>query len=200
MRFTPPPLPGAVPGELTTYVWTNPGTRRRARLASLGLSLLAGLGVLALVLSAGAALADVRPLVVRSGSMAPALPVGSLALARPAEASQVRLGETVSWVNADGTRVTHRVVASEGHGPDRRLVTRGDANRATDRGAIGGEVDRVVASVPALGGWLAVMGSTTWLFAVGLLSGAALLWSFGPAGSGIGRWVPEAAAANGTRR
>lgn len=114
------------------------------------------LGALCLVL-AGLTLAfGLKPLIFSSGSMGPAIPTGSLALALPAAASNVSPGEVVSVVSSGGTRITHRVVSAD---PSIGLVLKGDANAVADLlPYAGATVDRVLFSIPGLGyvaGWLA---------------------------------------------
>lgn len=73
--------------------------------------------------------AGIRPVAVASGSMAPALRQGDLAIVLPQ--STYLPGQVVAYQSPDlGDRVViHRVVRSDGVG---RLVTRGDANPWTD--------------------------------------------------------------------
>jgi signal peptidase I len=128
-------------------------------------------GVRELVLTAGAVLGvvgllvvlagltlDVRPLVFRSGSMAPAIDTGALALVRTVPAVDLRVGDVVSVADADGTRVTHRVVSIATQGEQRQLTLQGDANRTADREVhTVSEADRVIGSVPWAGyvlGWM----------------------------------------------
>lgn len=97
------------------------------------LTLGAVFGALCVVALIAAVFFGVTPLVFRSGSMAPAIRTGALALAQKVPASEIRVGDVVSAVNAQGTRVTHRVVAIESRGGGRYAMTmRGDANEAVD--------------------------------------------------------------------
>lgn len=116
------------------------------------------LGSVGLLLVLVGLVLDVRPLVFRSGSMAPAIDTGALALVRTVPASHLRVGDVVSVVDAGGTRVTHRVVSLASQGEQRQLTLRGDANRSADREVhTVSEADRVVVSVPRLGyvlGWM----------------------------------------------
>ena len=205
MRFTPPaPVrgrPGATPAAPTTYEWAGPRRRAPHLVALAVLTLLAILGV-STVLTAAARLAfDVDLLVVRSGSMAPSMPVGSLVLTRPVAADQVEPGDVVSVVRTDGRRITHRVVAAEGSGALRRLTTQGDANAAPDPESVtAGTVERVVLTAPGLGRLLLLRDSTPVQLLAAALCGAALCWSFGPpTARHIGRWVPVADRAQGGR-
>jgi len=203
MRFTPPlGPPGRHGGPLqvpTTYEWSGPRRRTRHTLALAALTLLAVAGV-ATVLGAAARLAlDVDLLVVRSGSMEPAIPVGSLVLTRPIAADRIEVGDVVSVVRDDGSRLTHRVVAVEASGALHRLTTQGDANSSPDSEAFTAEgVERVVAVTPGLGRALQLRDSTPVQLVAGALFGALLCWGFGPqTARRIGRWVPVTGPTSG---
>jgi signal peptidase I len=70
---------------------------------------------------------------VRSGSMEPTYPVGSLLVVEPVDASAVRPGMAVTFADpADGGRlVTHRVV-QRAPGDRMAFLTQGDANATVD--------------------------------------------------------------------
>jgi signal peptidase I len=82
----------------------------------------------------GPHLFDYQALVVRSGSMSPTIPTGSVAFYRPVQASRVKVGDVIvfSEPGRPDTKVTHRVV-SVGNGPTGRYFeTKGDANGGPD--------------------------------------------------------------------
>lgn len=196
MRFTPPSTtaPGAADLERpVTLRWRPARGPLSRRLGSAALTALAALGVVSVLAALAGLLFGVTPLIVRSGSMSPGLPVGSLALARSVPASSVVEGEVVSVVRADGSRVTHRVVASEETTTSiRRLTLQGDANSVADEPVLVARVDRVMASAPRLGTILQALVSPPVHFAAGLATGVALLWAFGPpTARSLGTWVPE---------
>ena len=201
MRYTPPAArptrSSAEPAPRTTYVWSGPRRGLRHHLGLAAVTALAVRGVLTGLAGVAQVALDVRPLVVRSGSMAPALPVGSLALARPAPVEEIERGDVISVVRGDGTRVTHRVVGVEGSGALRRLITQGDANSRPDTEPVtASEVDRVVLTLPTVGRVLQLRGSTAVHLVAAALVGAALCWSFGPpTARRIGRWVPDTGGA-----
>lgn len=88
-----------------------------------------------------------QALVVRSGSMAPTIPTGSIVFYRPVAAADVKQGDIIVFTEpGTNTKVTHRVY-SIGTGPNGRyFTTKGDANGAPDPWHI-----------PAVGtGWKAV--------------------------------------------
>ncbi|MDO9495210.1 MAG: signal peptidase I [Nocardioides sp.] len=116
------------------------------------------LGVVGLLVVLAGLTLDVRPLVFRSGSMAPAIDTGALALVRTVPAVDLRVGDVVSVADEGGTRVTHRVVSIATQGEQRQLTLQGDANRTADREVhTVSEADRVIGSVPWAGyvlGWM----------------------------------------------
>jgi signal peptidase I len=73
-------------------------------------------------------------LTVVSGSMQPALPLGSLVVVVPRDADAVRVGDVITFSppGYDTRTVTHRVVDVEGTGNDVTVRTRGDANPIAD--------------------------------------------------------------------
>jgi signal peptidase len=116
------------------------------------------LGVVCLVLPK---ILGAVPLTVLSGSMAPTMPSGSLAVVRPMDATQAQVGDVLCYQAEpdDPTLVTHRVTAvtRNGHGDgDVSLTLQGDANSAPDAGLVSPEQVRgsVVYAVPYLG-WVA---------------------------------------------
>lgn len=106
-------------------------------------------GALCLLAAAAALVFDLRPLVFRSGSMAPTIDTGDLAVAREVAAPELEVGDVVSVETASGARVTHRIVSVTHRDGSATLALKGDANSATDAEAYDVEsADRVVFSVP----------------------------------------------------
>lgn len=121
----------------------------------------------------------VTTLVFRSGSMAPAIQTGALALAQEVPAADIRVGDIVSAVNAHGTRITHRVVAIESRGGGTYAMTmRGDANTVADPSDyLVSRADRILWHVDGLGyvaQWVQKPGV---MFVGGILAGALLVSS-----------------------
>lgn len=122
------------------------------RLSGLLLTCGATCGVLVIVATLVSMLFSITPLVVTSGSMGPAMPEGSVALARSVPASHVEHGDVVSVVRSDGVRVTHRVVGKEVEARTASLILQGDENVMPDPEAyVAAEVDRVFLDVPSAG-------------------------------------------------
>lgn len=75
-----------------------------------------------------------QALVVRSGSMEPTIPIGSIVFYRSIQATDVKVGDVIvfSEPGQPNTKVTHRVF-SIGNGPTGRyFITKGDANGGPD--------------------------------------------------------------------
>lgn len=132
-------------------MWRQLGTlvRRTAGLVS-------WLAVLGAFAYAGLFLAGYRPVVVYSGSMAPALGVGSLVFVESVPQEQIRPGDVITFTDPHqpGRLVTHRVVAAVER-PEGGLAyrTKGDANANRDPWAIAlpAEASRQAFSVPYVG-------------------------------------------------
>lgn len=148
----------------------RPGRESRARQA-IGW-LLAGVGVVCLLLTAAALALGARPLVVRTGSMAPRIPVGTVVLARPEAATEVGVGDVVAAVHPDGRRILHRVrrVRPSGHGAV-TLVLRGDANDADDPPVTVTRVERPIFAVPTVGRPVTWLGGRWVQYWLGVVSG-----------------------------
>lgn len=114
----------------------------------------AALGVACALAVVGLLLSGWRPVVLVSGSMAPAMPTGTLVLTRPVPVAEVRVGDVVTVpVPGGDARVTHRVTGLTPEGGTTWASLRGDANDADDGVAypLGGTVLRAAASVPGVG-------------------------------------------------
>lgn len=136
-------------------------------------------GSLCLLVALAGAMFGVKPLVFKSGSMGPSIPAGALALSRPVDASDIRVGDVVSTMTAERVRVTHRVVAVSGTGRGRELTLRGDANPTPDQQSYRvTRVDRVFWSVPWLGRVVAFLGTPIGLILLGAFGISVLYLGF----------------------
>jgi signal peptidase len=126
-----------------------------------------------------------QTMTVLSGSMTPAIGVGSLVVTKPVPADQVRIGDVITFhpPNDGSVVVTHRVVAlesSEGavgsEAAPRYFVTKGDANPLPDRWRVAatGVKDRVVWHAGGMG-WMLRLSSDRPLRLAFLLLPASLL-------------------------
>ena len=144
-------------------------------------------GTLCLVFTLLSATVGVRPLVFTSGSMAPAIETGDLAVTRPVELARLAPGDVVSVIDARGVRITHRVV--EVDAARNMLRLKGDANQTADPLPYAADrADLVLFSVPAGGyvlTWLAGPTATMLLGAYLVF----LLWVLWPRGSASRRAV-----------
>jgi signal peptidase I len=96
---------------------------------------------------------------IRSGSMEPALPVGSLAIVST-DAGPPAEGQPIAFRLDNGTVVTHRVVAVVRIEDETFYRTRGDANQDRDPSLVPAEsvIGPVVLNLPWLGFLLAMLG------------------------------------------
>jgi signal peptidase len=120
-----------------------------------------------------------RLLPILSGSMAPRIPTGSLVLATPEPASEVRVGDVIIFrAPVGGHRlIAHRVVAVLEHGPRPVVQTKGDANSARDPWRArtdGGRIWTVRREVPLLG-YVTVFTQRSWPFLVLVLGITAIV-------------------------
>ncbi|MEM7095124.1 MAG: signal peptidase I [Actinomycetota bacterium] len=70
--------------------------------------------------------------IIASNSMAPAVPIDSLAITMPIAADDVIVGDVITFRNGEDKLVMHRVVEVLETGDVRRFRTKGDNNRTTD--------------------------------------------------------------------
>jgi signal peptidase I len=103
-----------------------------------------------------------RLLVVRSGSMAPAIDPGDVLITTMVSPAAVSRGDVVTFRDStrSGKLVTHRVVTARPHRGGFLFLTRGDANTGTERWSIGAK-EKVAAlwfRIPDAGRTLALVG------------------------------------------
>jgi signal peptidase I len=137
--------------------------RRVSRVADRGLTVVMVGAVLACAALLAAIAVGHSPLVVRSGSMAPALRSGDLIFVQARPAELVAPGEVVTFLDpsrGDQT-VTHRVVDRARDGASVSFTTRGDANATLERWQVaGGEEVRVLtARIRLVGAVVAVLAA-----------------------------------------
>ncbi len=156
----------------------RPHERERRSLTAAASWALALLGAACLALTAWALLSDARPLIIKTGSMAPELPVGTVVVVRPQPAAQAERGDVVAVRRADGVRIMHRVRSVRAAGGDAAtLVLRGDRNSAADPPVTVQAVERPMLTIPSVGRpltWLRGRWAQYWM---GVATGAlALAW------------------------
>ncbi len=168
------PRPAAAhPVTVPSAARARPGWARRVATAGVGV-----LAVVFVLATAGPRVLPYRVSYVRSGSMAPAMPVGALAVFVPTRATDLARGDVIAFVPpraTDAEMVAHRIVDVERTADGRSFVTRGDANARPDRWRIParGEGWRQTVVVPYLGYGLAAM--TVPAVRISLIAGLAVL-------------------------
>ncbi|WP_420115002.1 signal peptidase I [Pseudactinotalea sp.] len=156
--------------------------RLAARAGSALLTVLAALGLGCIVLVVLGLTMNFSLIMFSTGSMAPTIPAGSVALVRETPASEIEVGDIVTVDREGKLPVTHRVeeiLAVEGESVT--FTMRGDANDAPDSEPYTAETVRVMSGhVP---GVARVVSSLQSPVALGVIAiGAALLvtWAFWP--------------------
>ena len=94
--------------------------------------------------------AGMRLYAVRTGSMEPAIPTGSLVVLKPTGGETLAPGQVITFREADGSVVTHRIVSIDAAGS---ITTQGDANNTPDLATTtaANVIGRVVFHIPAVG-------------------------------------------------
>jgi len=115
---------------------------------------------------------------VQTGSMEPAIPVGSLIAVQPVRAADLAEGDVITFSERTrpDVRVTHRIVSLETKDGQRVAVTKGDANNTTDSWNVplNEAIGRVAFHLPFMGYVLAWLGSTVVKLAALALAGVML--------------------------
>ncbi|MDQ3930588.1 MAG: signal peptidase I [Chloroflexota bacterium] len=123
----------------------------------------ASIAMLVLVLTVGPRFLPYQAYTVLSGSMEPTLPVGSVIIAVPARAEELRTGDIITVANPQlhGMLVTHRITGIDETPQGRAFTTKGDANQAPDSWLVPAQGSgwRYAFSVPYLGYGLAALQS-----------------------------------------
>jgi signal peptidase len=189
------PVQPAHESVVATMPATRVRARRRRRLATKVVRRIANVVVTAVIvllfLSQGAlGLLPYRASYVLTGSMSPKMPVGSLVIAHQVPASEIHVGDVITFAHPakPGVDETHRVVAIEdAEGGGKAFVTQGDANGSPDpwRIAIKGKVWQRVFSTPKLGYVFGMLHAPSAHLAVTLLpafmlAGWVLVWTWKP--------------------
>lgn len=97
--------------------------------------------------------------VIRGASMEPAIPIGSAVVAVGAQASQIGVGDVVTFRGTNGVVVTHRVTEVIVHEGEHLYRTQGDANASPDAFLVpeGAVIGIVAGSLPLVGYFMAMM-------------------------------------------
>jgi signal peptidase len=130
MTTSPPPT---TPDE--TVAVGRSGFSLAGKIAGWILLVLAGLVVLGLVaVTIGPRFLPYQALIVRSGSMSPAIPTGSIVFYKKVNAADVKVGDVIVFDKPGATneKVTHRVYKIGVSSTGRYAITKGDANGVPD--------------------------------------------------------------------
>jgi signal peptidase len=152
---------------------------RGRRAADLATRLLLGTVTLCLLATITFLLTGGRALVVRSGSMEPAVSTGDMAVTRTITPTEAAVGDVVTFKDPSrhGELVTHRVVKVRTKGDQVAFVTKGDSNTGVEKWKIDsdGKIGRLTLRIPRLG--YAVVWVTAPKVRASLIAAAALLFA-----------------------
>lgn len=138
-------------------------------------------GVICMLLAVASFAFDLRPVIFRSGSMAPSIDTGALAISRTVKAADLKVGDIVTVKTGTGIRVTHRIQNLALSGNHASLILKGDANNVVDDHSYEiSSADRVLFAVPKAGYVVSWLSGPVGIFAGGLLAGLLVLTAFGP--------------------
>lgn len=92
---------------------------------------------------------DTHYLVVRTGSMEPTLPVGSVVVIKPADPNKLQKDEIICFELSESQSLTHRIIDIVDDG----FITKGDANKAPDNFIVEKKdiIGKVIFTIPYLG-------------------------------------------------
>jgi signal peptidase I len=151
--------------------------RTTARWASLGLLVVAVIGMVTLV--AGTATGRLQVQTVPTGSMEPAIPKGSAIVVSPGPVTDVAVGDVIVFAAPEtGVMTVHRVNAIEQGEDGPIFTTKGDANLGADPWRLvieDDQVHRVRNVVPGLGNLLLNLSSPITRLVLAVMGAAAVL-------------------------
>lgn len=153
-----------------------------SRLLNVILNLAAVGGAVCIALVILAVVFDISLMLFRTGSMAPDIPQGSVAVVREIPASQIEVGDVVTVDREQALPITHRVTSAE-QLPDGQwqITMKGDANEAPDPAPYTvTEVREVLFSIPGLAQPVAALNSPYVLGGITLAVSALVVWALWP--------------------
>jgi len=117
--------------------------------------------------------------VVLSGSISPAFDTGSLVFVRPASIDMIKEGDIITYTGRGNSKqlISHRAVAISNTEEGIKIITKGDANDATDPNSVNSEnlVGKVVLAIPYLGYFVSFAQTKRGLITLILIPAAVLL-------------------------
>jgi signal peptidase len=92
---------------------------------------------------------DTRYEPVYTGSMEPAIPVGSVVVIKPVELETLKIGDIICFELSGSTSITHRIINITEEG----FITKGDANEDPDQRIVKREnvIGKAIFTIPYLG-------------------------------------------------
>jgi signal peptidase len=86
---------------------------------------------------------------VYTGSMEPAIPVGSIVIIKPVDPETLKIGDIICFQFSESTSVTHRIINITNEG----FITKGDANEDPDTWTVQKEnvIGKVTTTIPYIG-------------------------------------------------
>ncbi len=154
-------------------------SRVRTLTREVALTVGAGLGLVCVLLAVVAPLFGIRLLVFESGSMAPTVDAGGIAITRTVAADELAIGDVVSVTPAGDQRVTHRIVGIDLVDGQTLLTLRGDANPGPDPAPYPvAEADRVLLHANHLGFAVHAIASPYAVFLAGAFVAGLVLVGF----------------------
>ena len=111
------------------------------------------LAIIMAVLLVGVRLVGIQPYIVTSGSMEPAFHVGSVVYVKPVDASNLEIGDAITFDIGEESLVTHRIASIENEDGNLSFVTKGDANEMADINPVRADQvkGKVIFNIPHLG-------------------------------------------------
>lgn len=165
---------------------TSTRSRAGAVITDILLWIAAVAGVICIVLVILAFTAQITLIMFRTGSMAPTIPAGSVAVVQRVDAERIAVGDVVTVDRAGDLPVTHRVTSvapstSDASDAERVITMRGDANATDDAAPYTVSSVRVVLfSVPGIAAVIAGMGNPAVLGALTVGATTLVVWAFWP--------------------
>jgi signal peptidase len=86
---------------------------------------------------------------VYTGSMEPAIPVGSVVVIKPVDPETLKIGDIICFTLTEPTSITHRIINIT----DQGFITKGDANEDPDQWIVkkGNVIGKVIFTIPFIG-------------------------------------------------
>lgn len=151
--------------------------------SDLVLNVAAGGGLLCIVLVILAITMNITLIMFKTGSMAPTIPAGSVALVQEIPASSIEVGDVLTVDRARKLPVTHRVTSINPPGPvdSRTFTMRGDANTLEDAEPYTAKNVRIMRGhIPGLAAIIVWFSHPAVLGAITLAASALVTWAFWP--------------------